>query len=134
MAGMTVQQAVAAHMAEKPFIWGRTDCCLAACDVLVAIGLPDPARRFRGACHDAAGAAEILQARGSLIATVMPEFAALGWFDIRPEQAVVGDVGVVMVPGQALAVFDGDLWCVKTQRGVLRRRTAVAAWATGYMA
>lgn len=131
---MSLQQAVTACMARKPFVWGESDCCLAACDVLVAIGLPDPAQRFRGTYDDAAGAADVLARHGGLVATVTPAFASLGWPEIRPDAAMAGDIGIVMVPTPALAVFDGDRWCVKAQRGMLRARKAAVAWATGYRA
>ncbi|MDF1720507.1 MAG: hypothetical protein P1U65_07530 [Minwuia sp.] len=134
MAGMTLQAAIVRHLAQQPFVWGKADCCLAVCDVLVAIGLPDAAAIFRDQYSDAAGAADILARGGGMLATVGRSFATLGWPEIESAAARAGDVGVIKVPTLALAVFDGDRWCVKTQRGVMRHRAATTAWSTGYLA
>lgn len=124
--------AIRRHLARKPFVWGESDCCMAVCDVLVSLGLPDPGRAFRTHYDDAAMAQDILDRGGALIAIASAAFSDLGWVEILPRQARRGDVGLVHAPQPALAIFDGEMWCAKTIRGLLRRRSAITAWATGY--
>jgi len=56
------------HLAEwhrvaetRPFLWGKSDCCLTACDAVLAITGIDPARDLRGLCSDRRGAIRVVR-------------------------------------------------------------------------
>ena len=122
------------EMASRPFVWGSTDCCLSPCEVLRRLGLPDGAVEWRGQYRDAKGAARMLEARGGLEKVAADRCAVLGWPEAPPESACAGDLGIVRHRGgDALAIFDGGAWCVKSFRGVQRLPSARRAWRTGYL-
>ena len=46
---------------ERPFSWGRHDCCLFACDAVMAMTGVDPAKPFRGKYKTKRGAFGVLK-------------------------------------------------------------------------
>lgn len=46
---------------DQPFVWGRSDCCLFACDVIEQLRGSDPAAWFRGRYDDHRGAVAALR-------------------------------------------------------------------------
>lgn len=54
----------AASRRDTPFAWGENDCCLFACDAVLAMTGVDMAADFRGKYDDALGARRMLDAQG----------------------------------------------------------------------
>lgn len=109
MAGMSA--IIERHML-RPFQWGESDCCLAVCNVLVELGWPDPAARFRGHYDDEAGARALMA--GTTEELAAREFARMGWPPVALHEARDGDVGV---SGMSLAIRCGGLWWAKSGDG-----------------
>lgn len=107
----------------RPFEWGVSDCCLAACNVLVDLGWPDPAKRYRGRYQDKAGALSVMQ--GTVDAVAERETARLGWPEVCPADAQDGDVGLVR---RSLAVRMWGRWIIKSPGGFIMAAKARRAW------
>jgi hypothetical protein len=112
----------------KPFAWGRHDCCLFAADAVMELTGTDPAKDFRDTYSTAATAAQILKDRGGVrgIAT-----AALG-AEINPKLAQRGDIVLIQTEahGDTLAVCIGAQ-CVAPGLDALGRipiSAAIASW------
>lgn len=82
--------AALSHAENKPFIWGENDCCLFACNCILAITGVDLARTFRGYTTEPEAAAFIAGYGGlyELVAAVCREH---GMPEIPPRQARRGD-------------------------------------------
>lgn len=106
-----------------PFVWGESDCCLAACNVWRDLGWPDPAEAYRGRYADEAGARAVMG--GTVEDVARREFARLGWPEIDPAEARDWDAGVI---GNTLAVFWGGWWHAKSEDGAVLKRRARKAW------
>ena len=110
------------HM-QRPFAWGVSDCCLAACNVWRDMGLPDPAAAYRGRYSDEAGARAVM--RGTVEDVAVREFSRLGWLEIHPAEAEDFDAGVI---GNSLAIYFGGWWCAKSQDGMILKKRVRRAW------
>ena len=117
----------------RPFLWGKSDCCLTACDAVLAITGIDPAIGLRGLCHDRASAIRVMRdyAGGGVEKTVAKAFAACGFGDVPPIFARRGDCG--LVPGDggpALAVCLGKMWAAQSKDGLvyLPLKNGLRAW------
>ncbi len=107
------------------FVWGRSDCVLAASAVLADMGRP-----VASPCAWASEAEALaeLRARGGLEAALDKELTASGWSRFAGEPQA-GDVGIVeRHRAQSCAIHDGDRWSAKTPRGLLRAQDALAMW------
>lgn len=105
---------------EGPFVWGVSDCCLAAADVVRDLVGVDPMAELRGTYSTAGEARDRLLAAGGYEAGLR----AAGFRPVsRPE---VGDVGLTWC--RAMAVCVGDRWAAKTERGLLLVRSVRRAW------
>ncbi len=84
----------------RPFVWGGADCCLFACDCILAMTGVDPAAHFRGRYKSAAGARRSLQAfaGAGLAATVERITRELAMPEIPPLMAQRGDVVLIAAP------------------------------------
>jgi len=107
----------------RPFEWGESDCCLAPCDVWVAMGFDDPALPYRGRYSDEAGARAVMG--GTVEDVAVREFQRLGWPEIAPGDARDADAGVI---GNTLAIFAGGWWHCKSPQGELFVRRVRRAW------
>ncbi|WP_118138777.1 hypothetical protein [Oceanicella sp. SM1341] len=58
----------ALQVMDRPFAWGRADCCTAACDVFEALFGIDPMAELRGRYTTAAGAMRIIAGEGGFAA------------------------------------------------------------------
>lgn len=105
----------------RPFTWGESDCCLAVCDVLAALGWPDPAASYRGAYADEIGA----RAFGSAEDIAARECARLGWPEVDPATAMPGDVGVY---GNSLMIRSEAAWIGKAESGLVTKQHVRRAW------
>ena len=107
-----------ARQAERPFVWGASDCgCLIADWVRLRRGV-DPLARLRGAYSGALGNARLMAAEGGMLALVTRLLAEAGLPEAHAPQA--GDVGLIDVPASGLtgAICLGDRWAMKTPNGV----------------
>lgn len=104
------------------FEWGGFDCFLGLiCGSVKAITGKDIGHTVRGRYHSEREGIEMLKGDGfkslsAFMASVLPE--------IHPSQADVGDVGVVVAPGdlgEALCVIDSSSVIVLTEEGHGRR-------------
>lgn len=79
------------------FAWGRQDCCLFACDgILAQTGLDPAAGLFRGQYRDALGAARLVRKHGGVEAIAASVCAAHGWPELpTPRLAQRGDVVLI---------------------------------------
>lgn len=94
------------------FAWGRSDCALAACDVWRGLGLPDAGSGVRGR-YQSAGEALLFARVEDKAAEI---FARLGWPEIEPAEAEVGDAGLV---ARWLALRLPDSWVAKAELGAI---------------
>jgi len=123
------QSRLAAFLAGRmatPFAWGTHDCCIFACDAVLAQTGHDPADGLR-AHRTAQEAAQTLADHGGVAALAT---ARLGP-EILPTLAAVGDVGLVQVDGRdALAVCAGSFWLAPGASGLasLPHDRALRAW------
>lgn len=108
----------------RPFVWGGADCCLAACNVLVDLGFPDPAAAYRGRYSDEDGARAAMGPRG-VEGVAEAECARLGWAELDPEKACPLDVGVV---ANSLALRMDGVWAVKSEDGLALKHRVRRAW------
>jgi hypothetical protein len=123
----------------QPFVWGRHDCLLWACDVVQAISADgvDLAAEYRGRYDNAAGAARFIRktvAGGGLADAVAHVLARYGVAEIGPLHAWRGDLalaelglgaalGIVADAGVAFLAPDGLIF--------LPRTAARRAWRVG---
>lgn len=79
---------------DSPFKFGQVDCCLFACDgILAQTGLDPAAKMFRGKYRDALGAARLVRKHGGVEAIAAKVCAAHGWPELpTPRLAQRGDV------------------------------------------
>ena len=103
-----------------PFAWGSHDCCMFACDAVLAMTGTDPAKPFRGYSTKAEAAALIAE-YGSLESLVAARCADLGFSELAtPRKAQRGDLVLfdnagkpavgVCIGGEA--AFPGKGWMV----------------------
>ena len=117
--------------ASKPFRWGVCDCSTFLADwVEFRTGI-DPASRTRGTYDDENGAGLNFRSFGGLVRAVGREMRAAGFRLVR--DALPGDVGVVLVPGELVcAVWTGRRWTFRREGGICGvdgdRARPVAVW------
>ncbi|PKR54398.1 DUF6950 family protein [Thalassospira marina] len=128
------------HLAEwhrvaetRPFLWGKHDCCLTACDAVLAITGIDPAKDLRGLCDDRRGAIRVMRdyAGGGVEKTVAKAFAACGFGYVPVLFARRGDCGLVSTDdGPALAVCMGATWVAQGKNGLVQKplKEGLRAW------
>lgn len=114
---------VAAH--QRPFSWGRCDCCTLAAGVIVAQGGPDltPATDYQ----NEAGALLVLAQLGDLTS-----YLDRNLLPCRPSHAAAGDLALLASDAAtpALAVRLGGRWWAMSVSGVAPLMTAepVRVW------
>jgi hypothetical protein len=92
---------------EKPFVWGRRDCCLFAADAVLCITGIDPAIDFRNRYTTAQGAARVLKKYGGLEGAAERITMDHGMMEIPVSMSQRGDVALIDSPlGDALAVVN----------------------------
>jgi len=109
-------QAFVAGREAEPFAWGTNDCCIFACDAVLAMTGDDPAHGLREHRSEAE-AALTLSAHGGVMQLASDRLGER----IRTSLAQVGDVGLIDSPrGPALAVFGGSQWLAPSDSGLAR--------------
>lgn len=83
-----------------PFAWGGSDCCLFACDCILAMTGVDPAACFRGRYHTKSGARRSLKAYAGagLEAVVERITRERAMPEVPPRMAQRGDVLLITAP------------------------------------
>lgn len=90
------------------FVWGQNDCCLFACDAVLAVTGHDAGADLRGTYATAAGAARVLQRVGGVAGVAIQRAGPV----VPVALAQPGDVGVCKQDNghPALAVYGGTVW------------------------
>lgn len=118
---------IAQRMAAR-FVWGENDCCLFACDAVLAITGHDPGADLRGTYATAAGAARVLQRVGG-VAGVATQRAGPG---VPVALAQPGDIGLCTQDNDhpALAVYGGSVWHAPGSLGLVAHNASniTRAW------
>ncbi len=93
-----------ARWCREPMEWGVDDCALAAANVIRdALGY-DPAERWRTGYRDRSGAVRTLGPMG--LAFALRAIARRhAWQRISPNDALVGDIGLIMQDGRPCVVI-----------------------------
>lgn len=122
-------EAVIAVM-DRPWEWGRSDCCASACDVFERLHGIDPMRGLRGRYASRGEAEALIAARGGFaaMAASLASLAGLrtgcgapGEIGLSPEGAASG--------GRCLMIRTGPLgWAAKTARGFALVPEAELCW------
>jgi hypothetical protein len=117
----------------RPFVWGTHDCCLWACNVVLAMTGKDIAEWFRGRYHTRRQAYGALRkfAGGGIYETVRRRCDELGFPQIAPVIAQRGDLILFRSPlGDALGICVGSTVAAVGQDGLVFEsiRAARKAW------
>lgn len=109
-----------------PFKWGENDCCLFACDAVLAMTGRDYSTGFRGEYDNEVGALKVVKKAGGIRAIAT---AALG-AEIKPLTAQRGDIVMLEIPRPTLGVCVGDRVAATGENGLEYRSlsTATCAW------
>lgn len=113
-----------------PFSSGGCDCCLWACDWVLARRGVDPAAPLRGRYRSQAGARRIIAGYGGLEALARSFMASAGLSVTTTP--VAGDVGLVIDAAgqQVLAIRTRSHWAAKARRGVVFENfPVIVAWS-----
>lgn len=105
------------EMASRPFVWGRSDCCLAPSDWILARTGIDAAAPLRGRYGTAFGAFRHIAQRGGFEKMVADLMAAAGF--CRTDTPQPGDVGVIITDqGLSFGIKTSRGWAAKSDKGV----------------
>jgi hypothetical protein len=104
---------------DKPFEWGKNDCCLFVADAVKAITGIDYAASFRTKYENKNGAYKALKkfASGDIIETIKKIANQNNFKEISPKLAKRGDIGIVY-PKQALVICLGSKWAWQGEKGL----------------
>lgn len=102
---------------ERPFLWGKHDCCLFAADCAQAMCDVDFAASLRGTYSTASGAKRVLLTSGGSLEKVLARYLD----EVPIKLAQRGDIAVVMSAGNRCAgvVFGGAVF-VPGDNGLVR--------------
>jgi hypothetical protein len=79
-----------------PFAWGRQDCCLFACDgILAQTGFDPAAKVFRGQYRDRLGATRLVRKHGGVEAIAVKFLGSPGYAEVPVLMAQRGDVVLI---------------------------------------
>lgn len=102
-----LQRALSWHIdiwCRRPMEWGIDDCALASANVIRSALQYDPAASFRGKYSTREGAKEALGKLGLGFA-LRAAAKQHGWKRINPEEADIGDIGLLMQGGIPVTVM-----------------------------
>lgn len=120
-------EAVVVEIMAGPWVWGRADCCTAACDVFLALHGIDPMAPLRGRYASAREAAMVIALQGGWRAM----FGRLGQeAGLRPGAGAPGEIGLVQRAGRhSLAIgLGGGLWAGRIDGGFAMVKGAIQSW------
>jgi len=102
--------------AHTRFAFGSHDCCMWACDVVLAVTGRDPVADLRGTYSTEEEAVIVMEAGGGLEAMAEARFGP----EIKPLAAAAGDVGIIDTDlGPALVACGGTSWLAASGFGVV---------------
>lgn len=109
----------------RPFEWGPSDCCSAACDVFAALWGVDPIARLRGYSGERA-ALRLMSQHGGLPALCDQIAREVGLICGHAS----GGFGLASIEGRAslLICIEPGLWAGKSLRGFALLRSAHKGW------
>jgi hypothetical protein len=110
-----------------PIVWGRSDCCAAACDVFALLHGVDPMAPLRGVYTSEAQALRLIRARGGWVQ--MCEGLARAAL-LVPGTGAAGELGLLCLDGRfTLAVgVGGGMFAVRIEGGFATTAGQVASW------
>jgi len=116
---------VALEIADRPWVWGQSDCCTFACDVFAAVYGFDPMASIRGTYSDQISAARLIRSRGGMMENVRRTLRDAGLVPCEPREGALG--AVVEPDGTVVAAICArpGVWIVRTMRGLSSRGQAV---------
>lgn len=110
---------------DDPFVWGQSDCLLSIANIIKEARGYDPAAQFRNRYKTKIGAFRVAREFGGPVGAIEAMADLCGWREIDPEDAKVGDAGVVAASDfSAPSVFGGgvirdvNLWIGRTPNGI----------------
>lgn len=122
---------LAFEVMDGPFVWGRSDCCTAACDVFAGLHGVDPMAPLRGRYASRFSALRLIRDWGGWL-TMADRLAALAGLVAVDEftPAKAGDLGLARVGGDLALVIgiENGLWAGKGEHGVVAVREVMRAW------
>lgn len=107
--------ALVAEVMQGPWVWGKSDCCAAACDVFARLHGRDPMKAYRGRYSTQRGALRLIARAGGFdnLAAMLAADAGL-----RPSGWAPGALGVANIDGPALVIgVDHGLWAGRIDGG-----------------
>lgn len=138
MAGELTPSAVMAAVDDvmsRPWAWGVSDCCTAACDVFRALHGVDPMLVLRGRYHSASSAARLIADAGGFPALARDLAAVSGLRRCEPVPGAIGlsHAGAARGPsGRALLIcIRPGAWAGKTMDGNAILGRAEWGWQCG---
>ena len=108
-----IEQLVDIDAFAKPFVWGVSDCCLAVADCLVALGLPDPTKEYRGKYASAAEFFEMAAPKGGFEKVIATGMRECGY--IEDPDGFVGLVETAL--GPTACIKSQGYWWAKSEYG-----------------
>lgn len=112
-----VRSAVNTWCTER-FVWGQSDCLLSLSDIIESARGYDPAAIFRGRYRTRHGAYRVTREYGGPAGALEAMALEVGWHEIDPRHAKVGDVGTyVNGPASGGVIKDVSLWLGRTETG-----------------
>ena len=126
----TALGAVLDDYADRPFEWGKSDCCLFVADIVQAMTGVDPAAAYRGRYSNETGARLALRRYGktTLAATFDEAFGA----SVEPARAHRGDI--IQIDELTVGVCMGAFGYFVGDTGLVRRPYAdfARAWVISF--
>lgn len=122
-----IEESIHKRLAQAHFVWGKSDCCLAVCNVLRDIHGLDPAAMFRGRYDCKIGAMRFISEHGGMCGLAEAVCGEFGWREISIRDAMPGDVGASNSE-RCLLIFDGVNWVGKSLKGALFGAEPEKAW------
>ena len=120
--------AIALDVMDRPWEWGKADCCTAACDVFLRMHGIDPMTPLRGQYSTRADARKIILNYGGFLPMAKALAAGAGLLEGLNQ---AGEIGVARDPESnehVLAICIGGAWACKTDTGMATARTAERYW------
>tara|TARA_R100001244_G_scaffold2541_7_gene3981 strand:- start:607 stop:993 length:387 start_codon:yes stop_codon:yes gene_type:complete len=125
MAGIVLARAI--DVMDRPWEWGKADCCTAACDVFRALHGIDPMASLRGRYMTRREAHRIIRDMGGFVAMAETLAASAG---LSAGHGEPGEIGVAEHDGGlALVIAVGPgAWAGKTLTGMTTVPEALEFW------
>lgn len=116
---------------ETAFAWGVADCLLSLADIVLDARGYDPAAPFRNRYSTRIGAVRVTRAYGGFDGALEAMAWDCGWREIRPRDALVGDIGLLDGASRTVGgvIKDVNLWIGRKEHGFIALPTPRVARA-----